>query len=203
MFTYSGSPVPVRDDLRDAHRAIWAHVAQPGPVFDASKRLSILNAARHAEASSNDPLEQLATTLYVNPATVTGDMVRSAITTTGEPAVVEAVAIVSMLSAVDNTHRALGADIEPLPEPMTGSATGAIASGLKKRRGHVPMTRNSITVALDLLPTENAAYAASCGPHYMTFAEMVSPLFERSPGLNRAQLETIASRTSLIQECFY
>jgi hypothetical protein len=37
----------------------------------------------------------------------------------------------------------------------------------------------------------------------MTFEEMGSPLFERSPGLNRAQLETIASRTSFFQECFY
>ena len=65
------------------------------------------------------------------------------------------------------------------------------------------MPRNSITVALDLLPAEGAAYAAMCGPQYMLFAEMVDPMFERTPGLNRAQLETIASRTSLLNKCFY
>ena len=89
-------------------------------------------------------------------------------------------------------------DMETVTDP-----TGTIASGLKKRRTHVAMPRHSITVALDLLPRENEAYSAACGPHYMTFAEMASPLFERSPGLNRAQLETIAARTSLLQECFY
>jgi hypothetical protein len=108
-----------------------------------------------------------------------------------------------MLAAVDDTHRALGAELESLPDPVPGEPSGTIATGLKRRRTHVPMPRNSITVALDLLPLENEAYAAACGPHYMTFAEMASPIYERSPGLNRAQLETIASRTSLFQECFY
>jgi hypothetical protein len=203
MFSFSGSPVPVRNDLREAHEAIWAHFARPGQVFDADKRHWILRGARNDTPSNGDPIGQFATTLYTKPAEVTGETVRSAIATSGEPAVVEAVALVSMLAAVDNTHRALGAALEPLPEPLPGKPSGTVVTGMKKRRTYVAMPRNSITVALELLPVENATYAAACGPHYMTFAEMASPLFERSPGLNRAQLETIASRTSLLQECFY
>ena len=203
MFAFNGSPVPVRDDLKDAHRAIWAHLARPGQVFDADERHSILNDARNNAYPDGDPIGQLATTLYTTPPAVTPGMAQSAIVESGEPAVVEAVALVSMLAAVDSTHQALGADLEPLPEPVPGEPSGTIATGLKKRRTHVPMPRHSITVALELLPDENEAYATACGPHYMTFEEMASPLFERSPGLNRAQLETIASRTSLFQECFY
>ena len=203
MFSFDGSPVPVRDDLRDAHQAIWMHLAQPGQVFNANQRRSILDAARENTYSDGDPTGQLATTLYTSPTEVTGDMVRTAIAAAGEPRIVEAVSLVSMLAAVDNTHLALGAELEPLPDPQPGEPIGTIAAGLKKRRTHVRMPRNSITVALELLPDENEAYAAACGPHYMTFAEMASPLFERSPGLNRAQLETIASRASLFHECFY
>jgi hypothetical protein len=203
MFSYDGSPVPVRDDLKDAHAAVWTHIQQPGQVFDATQRLSLLTQARSGMYPQDDPVGRLATTLYTNMADVTGDLIRDAIAGSGEPAVVEAVSLVSMLAAVDNTHRALGAELEPLPEPVPGEPTRIIATGLKKRRTHVPMPRTSITVALELLPVENAAYAAVCGPHYMTFDEMGSPLFERSPGLNRAQLETVAARTSLFQECFY
>ncbi|MEN8238223.1 MAG: hypothetical protein ABFR53_03365 [Actinomycetota bacterium] len=203
MFSFKGSPVPVRDDLRDAHKAIWAHFARPGQVFDAGQRRAILDVARNNAPTNGDAIGQLAAALYTSPAAVTRDMVRSAIDASGEPATVEAVSLVSMLAAVDSTHRALGAELEPLPEPLPGDPSGTVAEGLKKRRTYVPMPRNSITVALELLPVENEAYAAACGPHYMTFAEMASPLFERSPGLDRAQLETIASRTSLFQECFY
>ena len=203
MFSFNGSPAPVRDDLKGAHEAIWAHIQRPGQVLPANRRLSILDAARSNTYSDDDPLGHFATTLYAAPAEVTGELVRSAITAAGEPAVVEAISLVSMLAAVDNTHRALGAELEQLPEPLPGDPTGIISTGLKKRKTHVSMPRTSVTVALDLLPDENEAYASACGPHYMTFAEMGSPVFERSPGLNRAQLETVASRTSLFQKCFY
>ena len=120
MFSFDGSPVPVRDDLKDAHQAIWSHLAQPGQVFDAKQRRSFLNAARENTNPDGDATCQLVATLYTSPAEVTGDMVRTAIGAAGEPAVVEAVSVVSMLAAVDNTHRALGAELEPLPDPQPG-----------------------------------------------------------------------------------
>jgi hypothetical protein len=203
MFAFDGSPVPIRDDLIDAHVAIWRHFAQPGHVLDANERHTILKMARNNSYADDDDLGRLTSTLYGNPAGVSEDMVRSAIATSGEPAVVETVALASMLAAVDSTHHALGASLEPLPEPLHGEPSGNMATGMKKRRTRVAMPTTSITRALDLLPNENTAYAAACGSLYMTFAEMSSPLFERSPGLNRSQLETVAARTSLLNECFY
>ena len=209
MFTFSGSPVPVREDLTDAYRTIWGHMSRPGPAFDADQRIRMLHTARSGigvEVAATDDgraLEFLAATLYQDPGSVDRSMVEASIAERGEPVTVETIFLVSMLAGVDGTHRALGVELEPLPQPLNGETTGQIASGMERRRSHVSMPRNSITVALDLLPSESAAYAAMCGPQYMTFAEMVDPTFERSPGLNRAQLETVASRTSLLNECFY
>ena len=209
MFMFSGSPVPVREDLKDAYRTIWDHMSRPGPVFDADHRIRMLQTARSgidANATATDDasaLEFLAATLYEDPGSVDRSTVAASIAEMGEPGTVETIFLVSMLAAVDGTHRALGAELEPLPQPLNGVRTRQIALGMERRRSHVSMPRNSITVALDLLPAEGAAYAAMCGPQYMTFAEMVDPTFERSPGLNRAQLETVASRTSLLNECFY
>ncbi|GMQ94431.1 MAG: hypothetical protein BMS9Abin12_1921 [Acidimicrobiia bacterium] len=210
MFDFTDSPVPVREDIKEAYRAIWMHFANPGPVFDAPQRSTVLAVARAARSDNTietgllpEFVETLATTLYSDPAAVDGPIVRAAADSAGDPAAVETIGLVAMLSAVDGTHRALGIELEPLPEPQPGEPTGRIASGLKRRRTHIPMPQGAIPVALDLLPEVGTAYRASFGPQYITGPEMAFPDFERSPGLNRAQIELVSSRTSLINECFY
>ena len=107
------------------------------------------------------------------------------------------------LSSVDRIHHVLGVDLEPLPEPHLGEPTGEIAEGLKRRRGFLPKPPGEIPVTLDLVPSEGKALRAMFGPMYMTEEEMADPYFERDPGLNTPQLETIAARISLINRCFY
>ncbi len=210
MFDFTDLPVPVREDIKEAHRAIWTHFAEPGPVFDAPQRSAVLAVARAARSGNTietgllpEFVETLASTLYSDPAAVDGPLVRAAANAAGDPAAVETIGLVAMLSAVDGTHRALGIELEPLPEPQPGEPTGRVADGLERRRTHIPMPQGAIPFALDLLPDVGAAYRASFGPQYMTGPEMAFPDFERSPGLNRAQMELISSRTSLINECFY
>ena len=55
----------------------------------------------------------------------------------------------------------------------------------------------------DLLPMEGAVFQSLFGPHYMTGWEMALDGFARNPGLDRAQMELVSSRTSLHNECFY
>jgi hypothetical protein len=117
--------------------------------------------------------------------------------------VVEVISLVSMLSAVDGAHRALTADLESLPSPVAGETTGDIAMGLNRRRTNVPMPPGPIPVALDLLPDVGRVFQASFGPQYMTGVEMASDRFERTPGLNRAQMEIVSTRVSLHNRCFY
>lgn len=210
MFSFDGSPVPVRDDLRFMYAATWSHFARPGATLTGAHRISLLAAARHGTAEQESETTgvsveagRLADALYLNPVSVDGHMVDAATTADGDPRTVEMIAIVSMLSAIDGTHRALGAKLEPLPTPKKGDPTGHIATGLKRRRTHVPVPPGAINVMFDLLPMEGAVFQTLFGPQYMTGWEMALDRFARSPGLDRAQMELVSSRTSLLNECFY
>ena len=210
MFTFSTSPVPVRDDITETFQDMWAYFAEPGPVFDGEQRSALLSSAR-AERPQNGAAvaalpghtATLARTLYHDPVEVDGELVRAAADESGDAATVETIGLVSMLSAVDGVHRALGVDLEPLPKPLPGRATNVIATRLKRRRTHVPIPRGAIPSALDLVPEVASAWVASFGPLYMTSEQMGYVDFVRTPGLNRAQIELIAAKTSLINECFY
>jgi hypothetical protein len=206
MFEFRGSPVPVRDDVVYAHRSLWHHVARPGPTLTGEERVRMLEGARADDPNATGlsfELGRLATELYHRPVAVKGDMVRAAADRDGDPMTVEVLALVSMLSAIDGTHRALGVDLEPLPEPVPGDPTGHVAEGLKRRRTHIPVPPGPIPVMFDLLPMEGAVFQSLFGPHYMTGWEMALDTFERRPGLNRAQMELVSSRTSMHNECFY
>jgi len=210
VFDFVGSPVPVRPDLRYAYIAAWNHLSRPGPTLTARSRIELLGATRRGEATSasrmvgmGQTLGELADSLYHRPKDVDETLVRAAADAEGDPTAVEVIAIVSILSAIDGTHRGLGADLEPLPEPIVGPPTGVITEGLKRRRLHVPAPPGPIPFTLDLLPDEGAAFQALFGPQYMTGWEMALDTFFREPGLNRAQIEVVSSRTSFHNECFY
>ena len=167
----------------------------------------MVRAAKHdgrmVEGWWNEDLAMLAATLYSTPRSVNSELVAKAIAAVGDPQTVETIAIVSMLASIDGTHRALGATTEPLPAPGDGVPTGNVAHGLKRRRAHVPMPPGPIPSSLDLLPDEGAAFQALFGPQYMTNAEMMMNDFRKVPGLDRAQMELISTRTSIHNECFY
>ena len=65
------------------------------------------------------------------------------------------------------------------------------------------MPAGAINVAFDLLPHVGQIFQNSFGPQYMTGPEMDFEDYERSPGLNRPQMEIVSSRTSMHNRCFY
>jgi hypothetical protein len=210
MFEFSGSPVPVRQDLKDAYVEIWHHLAGPGPTLTGEQRIGLAAYVRAAKSGDTPawvdlPLSvlNLAALLFTDPGSVDRSTVRAAADDAGDPMTVEVISLVSMLSAVDGAHRGLTSSLEPLPAPRVGAPTGAIAEGLKQRRTHVPMPFGAINVAFDLLPEVGRVFQSSFGPQYMTELEMASDTYERNPGLNRAQMEIISSRTSMHNRCFY
>lgn len=210
MFAYTGAPVPVRPDLRYSHISTWGHFSRPGPTLRGDQRIDLLDSARadsaerDAEGIGLSPTTgALADHLMHRPASVNETVVRRSAAADGDAAAVEVIGLVSMLSAVDFTHLGLGADLEPLPQPQPGPPTGVVAEGLKRRRTHIPVPPGPIPVVLDLVPDEGAAFQAMFGPHYMTGWEMALDGFARNPGLDRAQMELVSSRTSLHNECFY
>jgi hypothetical protein len=210
MFEFTGSPVPVRQDLKIAYGTIWAHLGGPGPTLTGSQRASLaafVRAARSGDTPAWPDLPasvlNLAALLFTQPGKVDRSTVRAAADDAGDPMTVEIISIVSMLAAVDGGHRGLSAELEPLPTPREEPPTGIIAEGLKQRRTHVPMPEGAIPLALDLLPEVGKVFQDSFGPQYMTEPEMGFDDFSRTPGLNRAQIEVVSSRTSLHNKCFY
>ncbi len=72
---------------------------------------------------------------------------------------------------------------------------------VKKRAAWVPMAPGSIAYALSLVPHEMAAQEELHGPLYLTYEGMAD--LEYVNGLTRAQMELVAARVSVINECFY
>lgn len=210
MFEFQGAEVPVRTDLQDAFREQWANLAAPGATLTSAERIAVATQARRSVGNSTAPpstlhpaIVHLTSALMADPGSVHEPEVREAADTLGDPTTVETIGIVSLLSAVDGFHRALGVAVESLPEPLEGEPTGDITPDLKRRRTHVPMPPGPIPVSLDLVPSEGRAMKALAGPLYMTYEEMAFDDFARDPGLNRAQMELISSRVSHRNGCFY
>jgi hypothetical protein len=201
MSELANATVHVRDDIIEMESRSFAALATPGGSLSGEDRVALASAARSNETKTD--LERFARLLYSSPATVKAEHIDKAAEDAGFPRTVEAIGIVARLSALDGVHLALGVDLEPLPVPLPGPATGEIAQDLKRRRGHVPMPPGPIPVTLDLIPSEAEAFRAMFDSLYMTEAQMADPQFGREPGLNTPQLETIASRISMLNECFY
>ena len=191
----------IRSDIHEVIANDFQTMAAPGAVLTGTKRVALAKAARTGTGST--PLEEFAAHLYQDPATVHASDVTDAAEADGYPSVVEAIGVVARLSAADRFHRVMGMDFEPLIQPTNAPPTGESRDDLKIRGAYVPMPPGAIPVALDLVPSEGKALRAMFGPLYMTEDEMADPQFQRSPGLNTPQLETIAARISLINRCFY
>ena len=114
MFDFKGSPVPVRPDLKYAYINTWNHFARPGTVLTGAQRIELLRAVREGETRGGawfgSAVAALAHTLYSNPVEVNGSIVGAAVEEAGDPTTVEVIGLVSMLAAVDGTHRGLGAE---------------------------------------------------------------------------------------------
>ena len=129
--------------------------------------------------------------------------------------------VVSVLS-IDAFCRAIGAPLHPLPEPEPGAASGyrpeiAAPDG----ESWVPMVPfdNSGTPEADLWPakrTGNVIRALSLAPdevrtlndlggaHYIDHGLVRDPSATRADGaLTRAQIELVAGRVSILNDCFY
>ena len=129
--------------------------------------------------------------------------------------------VVSVLS-IDSFCRGVGAPPHPLPEPKPGSASGyRPETAAHDGQSWVPMVPidNSGTPEADLWPpkrTGNVIRALSLAPdevrtlndlggaHYIEHGLVRDPAAARAGGaLSRAQIELVAGRVSILNDCFY
>lgn len=114
----------------------------------------------------------------------------------------EVVGIVARVVALDTATLGLGAELAPFPSPRSGDPTRETVARARRRSAYVPMDGGAgPTTALSSVPIENRAQEQLHGALYLSYAEMGD--YRIVKGLTRAQMEAIAARTSLLNECFF
>lgn len=170
--------VAVAATARAARDGADRPIGLPDPAAEAAERLSI--EAHHVSAAWLDELERrgLERVAYV-----------------------EILGVVSRIRAVDTALFGLGHPERPLPAPAAGEpsreTTRAQVDG-----GLVPtIGRAGPPNALSSVPDEHEALHDLHGAMYLSLEEMRDLRIER--GLDRAQMELVAARTSLLNDCFF
>jgi hypothetical protein len=205
-FGFEDAPVPVRRDIRAAFGREWERLGRPGTWWTGTERIEVAAAARAARAGGPrpglpEPADELAEVLGAGPGGMTEAVVGRVAGEVGYPAYVELVGVIARGAAVDVFHRDLGMEAPGFPEPMPGEPSRFPEPSLRKGSAWVPMPSGSIANALALVPAESAAQEDLHGPLYLAYDQMSDLTFER--GLTRAQMELVAARTSVHNECFY
>ncbi|MGI9610986.1 MAG: hypothetical protein ACR2NL_11905 [Acidimicrobiia bacterium] len=208
---FDALPHNARSNLAEGMRRAWRRMGAAGTWWSGRERVAIAEVFRAAQAGEtavsavlSDVAVEAARRLAVEPAATTAAIVA------GQPAAgmehaayVELTGVVSRLAAIDAVHRALGADLEPLPTPEAGEPTRTPQPAQARQgKAFVPMVGGaSIVGALSLVPDEMEAQRDIHGPLYMSYEDMAE--YDYQGGLHRTQLELVAGRTSAINDCFY
>jgi hypothetical protein len=223
--------VIVRDDLAEAHRLAWEHVAAPGTWWTGVERVELAGTALMAITDA-DPLppwigvtstgrlgagravppvaDDVAYRLARHAGTMTRHVYDAAVAELGELPYVELCAIVSTVAAVAHFCRNIGVEVPPLPAPAGGLPTRQRPERLASARFHrVPVAEPAdevaaVVQAYTAVPAEHRNTWRMGDAQYMPSDEMMKPDWTRRPdGLSRAQTELVAARLTKLRECFY
>ncbi len=183
-------------------------IAASGPSLTGRERsevalLSRAYAAERATPTPGAPREALVWKLTNEAGTIRGDWV-DALDVAGISAAeyVEVLGIVSRLAAIDTFCIGLGAPLVHLPEASRLPPTGATARDATIDGAWIPTVGPAWPPsALSLVPSEHQAMHDLHAVFYLSMEGMADMDAER--GLHRTQMELVASRTSLLNECFY
>ena len=221
----------VREDLSEAHRLAWHHIAAPGTWWTGAQRVELASTALQAIADP-DPLppwicvsttDRLGSDLVAPRAahdvayriarhagTMTVDVYRAATDEIDELPYVELCAIVSTVAAVAHFCRNVDVEVPPLPDPQPGTPTRTRPPRLARARFNwVPVAEPAdevaaVVQAYTAVPDEQHNTWRMADAQYMPVAAMVDPDWSRRPdGLSRAQMELVAARLTRLRDCFY
>jgi hypothetical protein len=223
--------VKVRDDLAEAHRLAWEHIARPGSWWTGRQRVELAETVLMAIADV-DPLppwvavslgdrlphDRLAPDIAHDAAyriarhagTITQDVYRHVADELGALSYVELCGIVSAVAAVAHFCRNVGVAVPPLPEPIEGDPTGERPPELARAELNwipvaAPADRVAAVVqAYSAVPGEHRNTWRMAAAQYIPEGEMVhADWMRRSGGLTRPQTELVAARIAQLRECFY
>jgi alkylhydroperoxidase family enzyme len=218
----------VRDDLGAAYRTTLAAWARPGSWWTGTQRLAIVEEARRCRAgeelspwtapstvdglvATDGPLPPVAVDviwrLTRHPGTLTVDWYHHMIARGIAPlAYLELVAVTAMASAVDAFTRALGFDLSPLPDPEPGQPSAMVPADAAVTTHWVPTVGDAglnVVRATTAVPQEHQTLRALVDAQYVPAQALTGDLGWSRGTLDRRQIELIAARTSMRNDCFY
>ena len=243
-FAYSNSPYPIRADLPEAYREAWRQLAHAGTWWNGAERVAIATEVRNAmdcplcqqrkaalspfapsdlKHNSTTALPELVVDvvhrLTTDPSRLTESWLEEV--TAAEltkPHYVEIISVVVTTLCIDSFHRALGFELEPLPEPVAGEPSRYLPEGLETATSWVPMIDKLAEAESDLWSPQRSANvirAMSVVPdavrllkllssaQYVQMHEVPDARANGGRAIDRAQIEFIAARVSAINDCFY
>ncbi len=243
-FAYSNSPYPIRSDLAEAYRHAWQKLATPGTWWSGGARVAIAQEVRNAQecelcSARKAALSPFAPTedSHNNTAALAPEVIDVVHRLTTDPSrlteswlqeqlgselsvghYVEIISVVVTTLCIDTFHRALGFDLEPLPEALPGEPSRHTPTGLEEKTAWVPMIEKLGETEQDLWPQPrmaNVVRAMSLVPdavrllkvlsaaQYVAMEDVPNAAADGGRAISRGQIEFIAARVSAINDCFY
>ncbi len=241
---YDTSSIPIRDDLRAAHRRAWLRLAQAGTWWTAAQRIAIAAETRHAVtcrlceqrrtavspnavSGAHDHLGDLPETVIEVVHRVRTDASRlsqswyTQVLSQGlrDAAYVEVIGVVATVVAIDTFTHALGLPLHALPTPLEGEPTRHRPAGAKTDLAWVPtvapeavteaeqalyagLSGAYIHRALSLVPAEVQGFFDLDTAQYLPDAAL-RDYGREYRAITHAQIELLAARVSVLNQCFY
>ncbi len=240
-----GDILPIRDSLVREIEVAWDRLARPGTWWNGAERLAIAAEARHAAGCDLCQRRQAALSPYavdgahdalgaLSPAAV--EAIHRLVTDAGritekwvtslqsdeglsEPAYVEIIGVIAVLTGLDKLHQALGLPLRELPAAVAGEPSRHLPAGAKRNLAWVstlapedvgagdpnpypPHGDKNIHRGLSLVPQEVFNFFDLDVELYLKDHEIRD--FEHDfRAISHAQIEMIAGRTSALNGCFY
>ena len=162
---YDLSPIPIREDLADAHRKSWQQIGQPGSSWSAAERIRFVNESRRAAScqlcaarktalspvaikGSHEHLGELPSAVVEVIHKMSTDPGRISrkwfddVMSMGELTAaqyVEIVGVVATSVAITTFHEALGLGELKLPPPQAGDVSGILSDSVSDGEAWVPI----------------------------------------------------------------
>jgi len=204
------SPLATPTPYEDLIRREWSRIASAGTWLTGAQRVAVAAQARAAKAELAVTTPELASTAIEAARTIStaaheirGPWVKSLYERgLGELEYIEILGVVARLTSIDTFLFGLGQPERPLPQPLQGEPSRQVVDEATINGGWAPTV--GVAFAPNALSAVKAEAAAMMDLHdvmYLSIEQM--GMIDIVRDLQRDQLETVAARTSLINDCFF
>ncbi len=210
-FALPATDLPLPPPTRAVLERQWADLAHAGSWWTGAERVAIVEVARAARDGRNpiapDRLSpaarEAAASVGAEAGALTSGQVDGFVADDlSVEAYVELVGLVARTAAIDTALTGVGADPAPLPSPEPGEPLRPRRPDARRRSAWVPTVGPAgATTALTAVEAEDRAQAELHGALYLSYDEMGD--LDAVKGLDRTQMELVASRTSFHNDCYF